>query len=51
MQICSDGHDEVVYQGKDCPVCPLVKDIADLESALEEKKQEVQEMSGHVWGI
>ena len=34
MKLCDDGHDEVCFEGRDCPAClikeELEKEIADL---------------------
>jgi hypothetical protein len=38
MNLCLKSHDEIVYDGKNCPVCELVSEIESLK----------QEMSDHV---
>lgn len=25
MNVCNDGHEEVVYEGRHCPVCDLIR--------------------------
>jgi len=46
MNLCDDGHDEVCYEGKKCPVCAvlkqnddILKEIEDLQEQLRERKQ------------
>jgi len=34
MQLCSDGHKEVCYDGRKCPVCKLMSKKQLLESEL-----------------
>jgi len=58
MNICSDDHDEVCYEGRTCPVCYIKEDLqteitelqkvnSDLESdinKLEYKLSEIEEV-------
>ena len=41
MRICSDGHDEIVYDGQPCPVCALQIQIIDLKDEVEELQGEL----------
>ena len=38
MDLCSDGHDEICYADKKCPMCVMIKEygmiIAELEDQL-----------------
>lgn len=36
MELCSEGHEEVCYEGRKCPACAIKED-------LEEQLQNVQE--------
>lgn len=45
MNLCQDGHDEVCFEGRNCPVCEKQKeldaaneDIAKLQDAITELK-------------
>ena len=49
MKLCCNGHDEVVYSGKDCPICLrdieifiLQHTIADLISGMEQLKLQLK---------
>lgn len=51
MNLCSSGHDEVCYEGRDCPVCESMgdcedrdKDINTLQDEIDSLKQEVDEL-------
>jgi hypothetical protein len=46
MNLCNDGHDEVCYEDRSCPVCEKQKElnaaneeIANLEKQVEELNQ------------
>jgi hypothetical protein len=36
MKSCSDGHDEVHYAGRECPVCRLMDIVNDQEDKISE---------------
>ena len=40
MNLCSDGHDEVCYEGRDCPMCLLNGLIEELNIEVEDLKTE-----------
>lgn len=41
LNLCSEGHEEVCYEGHRCPVCDMEEDknseIADLQNQLKER--------------
>ncbi len=39
MNICSEGHDEIVYDQADCPACDLI-DLADEREAMADDLQD-----------
>jgi len=47
MNLCSNGHDEICYEGHSCPVCELITDntskIESLEGQVKELEQKVEE--------
>ncbi len=55
MNLCSDGHDEVCFDGRSCPVCDIISEkdekINELETTiliLKEETQSTQEMSDKI---
>ena len=49
MELCSDGHDEVCYDGnKYCPVCVMMGDKADVEMERDRLINEVAELKDRV---
>lgn len=45
MEICGANHEEIVFEGKECPLCSLIADhkgeIEALEAQLEQLETEV----------
>lgn len=41
MTLCEDGHDEVCYEGRNCPVCEKMDEITELEKEIERLKIEL----------
>jgi len=44
MYLCSDGHDQIVYEGGSCPACDLLEKIYDLEYENEELHGRCEEL-------
>lgn len=34
MKICDDDHDEIVFDGKDCPLCYTLGNVQELEKEV-----------------
>jgi hypothetical protein len=47
MELCSDGHDEICFDGRQCPCCEIIKEkdgeIEVLESDNDDLKQQVRD--------
>ena len=41
MNLCSRGHEEVCYEGRNCPVCELIDEI-------EEKNAEIDSLNNDI---
>ena len=35
MEICEDGHDAIVYDGRECPVCDMAGMMSDAKDKVE----------------
>ena len=55
MNICDDGHDEIVYnpmgklpvaRGDRCPACNLVEQVHDKDDEIAELQQEIEDLQG-----
>ena len=53
MKICCNGHDEICYIGKDCPVCVRdmeifhhLNQLAEFRVLIESLEQQLKEMKG-----
>ena len=40
MDLCSDGHEEICYDGRTCPMCALIEEKTDLEDKIEKLEAE-----------
>jgi ubiquinone biosynthesis protein UbiJ len=47
MNLCDDGHREVCFEGRDCPVCEKVDEfkeqVTDLEKQVESLENRLEE--------
>lgn len=48
MQLCSSGHDEVCYEGRDCPACEKISELGDLRATLETVKDDLAEANSEL---
>ena len=44
MNICSEGHDEIVYNGRVCPLCAEIKERQLEKDDLEDKIDEIRDV-------
>jgi hypothetical protein len=42
LNLCSIGHDEICFEGRDCPACEIKTERDDFEAELEKLKEEVK---------
>jgi hypothetical protein len=44
LNICSNSHDEVCFDGRNCPVCAKLKEIEELEETISALNGQISEM-------
>ena len=44
MTLCSENHDEVCYEGRDCPACKLFTETETLSGTIEDLRDEIAEL-------
>lgn len=44
MNLCSYGHDEVCYDGRECPVCGEMEDIKIANCRIAELEQDISKL-------
>jgi len=48
MELCYNGHDEICYEGRQCPICDLIKDkdmrIEQLETTVSDLEETIREL-------
>lgn len=45
MNLCSNGHDEVCYEGRNCPACALCDQIKTLEDEIEDLENTIDKLN------
>lgn len=48
MNLCSDGHEEVCYEGRSCPACDLLEQIKDLKRDNDELESQVDKLDSRL---
>ncbi len=44
MYLCSDKHNEICYDQRDCPACELMQKISDQEDEIFDLKEKIEEL-------
>jgi predicted nuclease with TOPRIM domain len=44
MNICSDGHKEICYEGRNCPCCDIMGEKKELEEKIDSLKDTISEL-------
>lgn len=44
MEFCEDGHDQVCFDSRNCPVCEEIKKYSDLEDENYDLKEEISDL-------
>lgn len=44
MELCEDGHDQVCFDGRNCPACELLKTISDMEDQVFDLNEKIKEL-------
>ena len=44
MTLCSDGHDEVCFDGRNCPVCAELDNIKDYKKTIETLEKQISDL-------
>ena len=40
MNICSKYHDEIVFEGRQCPLCDVISELDEIKETLEKLREE-----------
>ena len=48
MNLCSNNHDEICYEGLSCPACELLSEIKDLKNENEDLQKKVDELEDQI---
>lgn len=42
MYLCDDGHDEICYDSRNCPLCEKIKEISDLDDKVADLQETIK---------
>lgn len=45
MNICSNNHDEIVYESRECPLCKVISELNELEDIMNDIDEENTKLS------
>lgn len=45
MNICADGHEEVIHEGMTCPVCEAQKETEEAEMKIADLEEEIEKLT------
>lgn len=52
MNLCSDEHDEICFEGRKCPLCSIRSDLKDTiasrETTIDELKEKIDQLEGEI---
>ena len=48
MELCSEHHEEVCYEGRECPVCALDKEYDEAIEENEKLKEEITKLEDKI---
>jgi len=48
MKLCSNGHDEVCFDCRYCPVCSVSEDVAALEDTINDLENEIEQLEAEI---
>ena len=46
MELCKDGHDDICYDARYCPLCEALEDIKELEKEIASLEEKITELEG-----
>jgi hypothetical protein len=48
MNLCSDGHSELCYEGRFCPACEIMKDRDYFDEQIGVLEKEIQQLKDYI---
>jgi transcription initiation factor IIE alpha subunit len=48
MNLCSDGHEEIVHEGRTCPVCDKQEELDRAKQEIDDLESEVQDLNRRI---
>ena len=51
MDICNDGHSEIVYDQRHCPLCEVLKELKDTENQIEKLEKDSDHYQDEIYSL
>ncbi len=51
MELCNDGHNEIVYQTQECPLCTAKEEIETLSEEIDSLREEMKEKNEEILSL
>lgn len=48
MEVCSNGHDEIVYDSRNCPLCEMIEEKDEAEKLVEGLENKVADLEAEI---
>lgn len=48
MEMCSDGHDEIVHDERNCPLCEALEELNDHHQTIEMRDNRIEELESKI---
>jgi hypothetical protein len=48
MNLCSEGHDEVCYEGNNCPACEMKEDRNYFEEEVSKRDEQIEKLENEI---
>ncbi len=52
MNLCSDNHEEICYEGRNCPLCAAKSDLSDeiktLKQTIDDQEERIAELEEEI---
>lgn len=51
MDICSYDHDEICYEGRDCPLCIKLSEEKEQDQTITSLEKQIEDLQGEIYEL
>ena len=51
MELCSDGHEEVCFEGRNCPVCQNMEELHEKLKELDDYTEQLDDANNKIYEL